>query len=55
LRIEVYFEQVKNLVDNCPAVRLSNLAYEKRGTYEGFVHGEVIFVDDFVLQLGVGA
>lgn len=51
MRIEAYFERVKNLVENCPFVQLSDLTYEKRGTYEGFVHGEVIFVDNSVLHL----
>lgn len=32
-------------------MQLSDLTYEKRGTYEGFVHGEVIFVDNSVLHL----
>jgi len=51
LRIEAYFERAKNLVDNCPFVQLSNLTYEKRSTYEGFVQGDVMFVDNSVLHL----
>jgi len=51
LRIEAYFERVKNLVDNCPFVQSSSLTYEKRSTYEGFVLGEVMFVDNSVLHL----
>ncbi len=51
MRIEAYFEWVKNLVDDCPFVQSSSLTYEKRSTYEGFVHGELFFVDDSVLHL----
>ncbi len=51
MRIEAYFERVKNIVDNCPFVQSSSLTYDKRSTYEGFVHGEVIFIDDSVLHL----
>lgn len=28
-----------------------SLTYDKRGTYEGFIRGELIFVDDSVLNL----
>lgn len=51
MRIEAYFERVKNPVDNCPFVQSSSITYEKRTTYEGFVHGELILADDSVLHL----
>lgn len=50
MRIEAYFEQVLDLIGACPVVRLSNVANEKRGTYEGLVRGELTFVDGSILH-----
>jgi hypothetical protein len=51
LRIEVYFQQVRDLVDTCPVVQSSSITYDKRGTHEGFIRGEIYFVDASVLHL----
>lgn len=51
MRIEAYFQQVRDVLDNCPVVQASNVAYDKRSTYEGFIRGEVYFVDGSMLHL----
>jgi len=51
LRIERYFAQVQSVIEVCPVVQTFNVTYDKRSTYEGFIHGEIIFVDDSLLHL----
>ena len=51
MRIEAYFQQVRDLVDACPVVQSSSITYDKRGTHEGFMRGEIYFVDASVLHL----
>ena len=51
MRIETYFQQVREAIDICPAVQAFNVAYDKRSTHEGFIRGEVYFVDGSILHL----
>ncbi len=51
MRIEAYFQQIQSITAACSFIQLSNVTYEKRGTYEGFIRGELHFVDDSVLHL----
>lgn len=51
MRIEAYFHEVRALLDTCPAVQSSNLTFDKRSTHEGFIRGEVYFVDGSVLHI----
>jgi CRISPR/Cas system-associated exonuclease Cas4 (RecB family) len=51
LKIEEYFLLIQRAVESSPIVRLSDMTYEKRGTYEGVVRGRLQFVDDTVLEL----
>jgi hypothetical protein len=50
LRIESYFQQVREVIDGCSVVRLSNIHYDKRGTHEGLIRGELTFIDESVLH-----
>lgn len=50
MRIEAYFQQVRQLVDECVSLQLSTVTYDKRGTHEGFVRGELDFVDGSLLH-----
>ncbi|MGB5685799.1 MAG: DUF6516 family protein [Candidatus Electrothrix sp.] len=50
MKIEDYFKAVQDTVDSCGLVRLKNITYDKRGTYEGFIRGELYFSDDSVLH-----
>jgi hypothetical protein len=49
LRIEGYFLRIHKIVESSPVVHLSNVTYEKRGTHEGIIRGQVEFVDSSVL------
>jgi hypothetical protein len=51
LQIEAYFRQIRKAIDACPVIQAFNLTYDKRSTYEGFVRGEVYFVDGSVLHV----
>jgi len=50
LRVEAYFADVRKTIELSPIVSLSNVSYEKRGTYEGIIRGRVQFVDNTVLE-----
>lgn len=50
MKIEDYFSEIQAVVNSCPAVRLTNITFEKRGTYEGFIRGELFFVDNSTLH-----
>ncbi len=49
--IDVYFRQIAELIENCAIVQSANVAYDKRGRYEGYIRGEIYFVDGSVLHL----
>ena len=51
MRIEAYFQQIRNLVDACPVVQSSSLTYDKRSTHEGFIRGEIYLLDASVPHL----
>jgi hypothetical protein len=51
LRIEAYFQQLREAIEACPIVHSFNVTYDKRGSHEGFIHGEVYFVDGSMLHL----
>jgi hypothetical protein len=45
LRIEDYFQQVREIIDSFPLILLTDVSYSKRGSYEGYIRGELCFVD----------
>ena len=51
MRIEAYFQQLRETIDACPIVHSFNVTYDKRGSHEGFIRGEVYFVDGSILHL----
>lgn len=51
MRIEAYFQQLRGLIEADPLVASFNVAYDRRSTYEGFVYGELHFVDGSVLHV----
>jgi len=51
LRIEAYFQQVREAVETCPMAQTFNVTYDKRSTYEGLIRGEVYFIDGSMLHL----
>ncbi|MBN1991540.1 MAG: hypothetical protein JW953_02470 [Anaerolineae bacterium] len=51
MRIETYFQQLQDTIESCLVVQSSNITYDKRTTHEGFIHGELYFVDGSILHL----
>lgn len=51
MQIEAYFQQVQNVIEACSVVQSFDVAYDKRGTHEGFIRGELHFVDGSILHL----
>ncbi len=51
LRIETYFQQIEKIIDACLVIQLSNVTYEKRGTYEGFIREKLCFADGSAFYL----
>ncbi|MCX6032053.1 MAG: DUF6516 family protein [Chloroflexi bacterium] len=51
MRVEAYFDQLRRLIEASLLVASSNVAYDKRSTHEGFVQGELYFVDGSVLHV----
>lgn len=50
MKIEDYFKEIQTVINSCPVVQLTNVTYEKRGTYEGFIRGELYFADGSFLH-----
>lgn len=51
MRIEAYFQQLRDLIEASPLVASFSATYDKRGTHEGFLRGELYFVDGSVLHV----
>jgi Family of unknown function (DUF6516) len=51
LRVDEYFAQLSELISACPLIQLSRITYDHRGTHEGFVRGELTFIDESTLHL----
>lgn len=51
MRVEDYFRQVREIIESCAFVQLSDVSYKKRGSYEGFIRGELYLVDGSTLHL----
>lgn len=51
MRIETYFQQIQRAIDGCSFVQAFNVTYDKRGTYEGFIRGELCFIDGSMLHI----
>lgn len=45
MRIEVYFQQIRHLIENNLIVSSSNVTYDKRATHEGFIQGILYLID----------
>jgi len=51
LLIEVYFQEIINLMSNFPSIKSYEINQEKRGFYEGFIRAKIIFVDQSYLHI----
>jgi hypothetical protein len=50
LRIETYFQKIRQVIEACPIMQSYNVRFDKRGTYEGFIKGELYLVDGSTLH-----
>ena len=50
MQIDAYFEQIRRTVDNCPFVRSSSILTDDRATFQGFVRGDLVFIDHTCLH-----
>ncbi len=51
MRIEEYFRIVQDALDTSPIVRSTRFTFDKRSSYEGFIRGEVFFIDNSMLHV----
>lgn len=51
MRIEIYFQEIRETIDHSPVVQSSNITYDKRSSHDGLIRGEVYFVDGSMLHL----
>ena len=51
MRIEAYFQSLREIIEARLIVDSTNMTYDKRGSYEGFIRGEVYFVDGSMLHI----
>jgi hypothetical protein len=51
LGIEAYFQRLREVIDTCPIINAFNVTYDKRASNEGFIRGEVHFIDGSILHL----
>ena len=50
MRIEAYFDEMRTTLETCTVVQSSEIAYDKRSTHEGYLRGEIFFLDGSVLH-----
>lgn len=49
--IDAYFQQYQKTINSCLVVQTNRIACDKRGTYEGFITGEIFFADNSLLHV----
>jgi len=45
LRIEEYFDAIREIIDESPIVQSARVTYDKRSTYIGFIRGDIFLLD----------
>jgi hypothetical protein len=51
LRIETYFQDIRRIIEVCPVTQSYDVRFDKRGTHEGFIKGEIYLVDGSTLHV----
>jgi len=51
LRIEEYFDQIRKSIESASVVATYGITFDKRSTHEGFLRGEIYFVDGSILHV----
>lgn len=45
MRVDAYFQSIHTTIDGCLWVRTSTLHFDQRATHQGFLRGEIRFLD----------
>ena len=45
MRIEEYFDAIRGIIDESPIIQSTNVTYDKRSTYIGFIRGDLYLLD----------
>jgi hypothetical protein len=51
LRIEQYFQQIQALITAASIVQNSSMTYDMRGSFEGYIRGELYLIDGSILHV----
>ena len=51
MRIESYFQRIREILDACPFIQSSELTFDQRSSHEGFIRGNLYFRDGSLLHL----
>lgn len=51
MRIESYFQRIREILDTSPFVQSSELTFDQRSSHEGFIRGNIYFRDGSLLHL----
>ncbi|MBC8184911.1 hypothetical protein H8E88_27785 [candidate division KSB1 bacterium] len=50
MQIDDYFSEIQKIIKSCNAVGTFDVYYDKRGTHEGFIRGEIYLLDGSILH-----
>lgn len=50
MRIELYFRKIQDTLEICPVAISFTVSFDKRGAYEGFIRGRILFIDGTLLE-----
>ena len=48
--IDDYFQVIHETIETCPAVHSSDVTYDKRTSYQGFIKGVILILDNSTLH-----
>jgi len=51
LLIEEYFRQLQAIIDSVPIMQTSSVTYDSRGSFEGYIRGELYLIDGSTLHV----
>ncbi len=51
MQIDDYFRSIRQTIKQCPAIHSSSIRYDKRSSYQGYIKGSILFLDESVLHI----
>jgi hypothetical protein len=51
LKIEIYFQKFKDIIDSNPFVFSSEILFDKRSSYQGFIRADIYLRDNSTLRI----